>query len=299
MYYVVYGFLWLISLLPLRVLFVISDGIYIFMYYILKYRRGVVMDNLVIAFPGKSQIQRVTIAKKFYRNFIDSFIETIKMLSVSRNYINKRVKANWELFNELKHSGKKIQFHLGHNFNWEWANAAAPLSVDLPFIVVYMPIGSNLFDKLFYRLRSRNGSKLVRATHMGRDFMKYRNQQYVLTLVADQNPGDPASAWWADFFERPAPFVKGPARGALVNDTIVVFGFIRKQKRGQYEMVITLEEDNTAATTEKELTLRFIRYLEGVIREYPEMWLWTHRRWKYTWQPAYNNLWISDQVSTI
>jgi KDO2-lipid IV(A) lauroyltransferase len=287
MYYVVYGFLWLISLLPLRVLYFISDCIYALIFYVFKYRKKVVMSNLLIAFPGKTEEERLKIAKRFYHNFIDMFMETIKMISSSKKMILKRADANWEVVNEIEKQGKTIQLHIGHNFNWEWGNAIGTEKVSSPVVVVYMPIANKVFEKLFYRLRARYGSHLVRATHMREDFFPFRNKQYLLGLVADQNPGHPANAWWFNFFGRPTPFVKGPAKGAVANNTAVVFAYIHKPKRGHYRGVISVATLAAREMTEEELTRRFVRYLENVIREHPEMWLWSHRRWKHPWKPEY------------
>jgi KDO2-lipid IV(A) lauroyltransferase len=287
MYYVVYGFLWLISLLPLRVLYLISDCIYGLMFYVIKYRKEVVMNNLLIAFPEKSEVERTAIAKKFYRNLIDTFIETIKMITVSKKFILKRCKCNWEVINDLKATGRSVQVHLGHNFNWEWGNLAGAENINFPFLAVYMPISNRIFERIFYKLRTRGGTKMLRATHMAQDFVPYRNTQYLMGLVADQNPGSPGGAWWFDFFGRPTPFVKGPAKAAILNDTAVVFAFINRPRRGYYEGVLTLAEHSAKSCDEIPLTGKFVQYLETVIREYPDMWLWSHRRWKHEWKEEY------------
>lgn len=290
MYYVVYGFLWLISLLPLRVLYVLSDGFYGLAFYVFKYRRKVVMNNLLIAFPEKKEKERKTIAKKFYHNLIDMFIETIKMLSVSEKVLEKRFTANWDLVNDLYPTGKSVQFHVGHNFNWEWGNMILTKKTVYKLLAVYMPFTNKIIERLFYKLRTRNGAVFLRATHMKEDFGEHSNTQYVLGLVADQNPGHPSNAWWVNFFGKPAPFVKGPAKGAVANDTAVVFAFVHKPRRGYYEANFSLAVENAGTLTEQELTQKFAVYLEEVIRQYPEMWLWSHRRWKYDWKPEYGNI---------
>lgn len=290
MYYIVYGFLWLVSLLPWRVLYILSDGIYLLVFYVFKYRRKVVMDNLLIAFPEKTEKERNKIAKKFYHNLLDTFIETLKMLSVSKKSIVKRFTANWEVINTIQKTGKNIQIHAGHNFNWELCNASCPVNLTIPFLAVYMPLNSKMFERLFYKLRSRFGAVLLRATHMREDFLPYRNKQYALALAADQNPGNPDSGWWFNFFGHPAPFVKGPAKGAKTNNAAVVFAFIHKVRRGYYQAEFTLTEENPSAVTEQELTGKFVRYLEDVIRTYPDMWLWSHRRWKWEWKEEYGEV---------
>lgn len=287
MYYIVYGFLWLFSLIPMRMLYFFSDGVYILLYYVFKYRRDVVESNLKYAFPEKSEAERKVIAKKFYHNFIDTFIESIKLLSVSDKFLAKRFTGNWEVINALSPTGRSIQLHLGHNFNWEWANVVASKKFDYPFLGVYMPLRNKVFDRLFRSIRSRSGTKLLSAKNMARDFAPYSDTKYLLTLVADQNPGNHANCLWFNFLNRPTPFVNNPAKKAIANNLAVFFAFIHKPKRGYYEAVFMMAEENASATTEVELTRKFVRYLEEVIHQYPDMWLWSHRRWKREWKEEY------------
>jgi Kdo2-lipid IVA lauroyltransferase/acyltransferase len=296
MYYFVYGLLWLLSLLPLRALYVIGDFFYALIFYVFKYRRDIVFANLAIAFPEKSEKERRLIARKFYHNMVDTFIETIKMVSASGNFLSKRVKGNWDYINNLQAEGRSIQIHLGHNFNWEWANAVGAAHFTIPFVAVYMPLASKTMDKIFYKLRAANGTQLVRATHMQRDFLPYRNKQYILGLAADQRPGHPGAGWWFHFLGRPAPFVKGPARAAINNNTRVIFAFIHKKKRGYYEVIFSHHINDTTCMTEQELTGKFVHYLEEVIKQYPDMWLWSHRRWKHEWKPEYGPIIPFDEA---
>jgi len=290
MYYVVYGLLWMLSLLPLRVLYLLSDAFYGLVFYVFKYRRDVVMHNLQIAFPEKTELERIVISKKFYHNLIDTFIETIKMISVSDTWLEKRFSANWELINDLKKTGKSVQLQLGHNFNWEWGNAVLTKKINFKMLAVYMPFSNKIFERLFYKLRTRCGAIFLRATSMRVDFLPYRNTQYVLGLVADQNPGHPNSAWWVNFFGKPTPFLKGPAKGAILNDTAVVYAFIHKPRRGYYRAEFFLAEQNPVDCSEQELTKKFVHYMEEIIRSHPDMWLWSHRRWKWEWKKEYGEI---------
>lgn len=287
MYYVVYALLFLLSLLPLRFLYLLSDFVSFLIYHVFGYRKKVVMDNLLLAFPEKTEIERKKIAKKFYRNLTDTFIEAIKMITVSDTFILKRFHANWEVINQFQASGKSIQLHLGHNFNWEWGNVAGAKNIDMPFLAVYMPISNAIINRLFYNLRSRSGTKLLRATNMSEDMIPYRNARYLLGLVADQNPGYPGNAWWFHFFGKPTPFLRGPAKNAISNDTVVIFAFIHKPRRGYYEAEFTVATVDPRSMTGQELTEKFVRYLEKVIRKNPSMWLWSHRRWKWEWKEEY------------
>lgn len=294
MYYIIYGLLYLVSLLPLRVLYILSDGFYLLVFHILKYRREVVLDNLQIVFPEKTPAERTAIAKKFYHNFIDSFIESLKMVSASDAYIRKRVSGNWEVLNDMYKTGRSCQIHLGHTFNWEWANLAGAKEMSYIFLGVYMPIKNQLFDRLFRRLRSKSGSVLIPATDMRKAMLPWRNRQYCIGLVADQAPANPEKCFWLNFFGKPTPFVTGPETGARTSNIPVVFANIEKPRRGYYKVVFTLADDQPANIERGELTLRYARYLEDVIRRQPDMWLWSHRRWKREWKEEYKHLWIGE-----
>jgi Kdo2-lipid IVA lauroyltransferase/acyltransferase len=294
MYYIVYGLLYLVSLIPIRGLYILSDGFYVLIYYILGYRKKVVLSNLQRAFPEKTDAERKAIARKFYHNFIDTFIETIKMVSASDRYIQKRVSGNWELLNDLHKTGRSLQIHLGHTFNWEWANLAGASTMNYTFLGVYMPIGNKIFDRLFQKLRAKSGAVLIPATNMRNAMLPWRNKQYALGLVADQAPGNPEKAFWLNFFGRPTPFVTGPEAGARAANIPVVFANIEKPRRGYYKVVFTLAETDPDTLPKGELTRRYVRYLENVIRQQPDMWLWSHRRWKKEWKETYSHLWIGE-----
>lgn len=299
MYYLVYIPLYLMSLLPLRVLYLLSDCLAALNWYIIGYRKKVVLDNLRIAFPEKTEQERKKIGKKFYRNFIDNFIETIKLLSASQQFITKHFVIDNDVFTPIYQSGRKCQLHLGHNFNWEIANVAMPYYTAYTFIVVYMPIKSNVMDRLFLRLRSRTGSVMLPATNMRNAIVPYRNSQYLLTLVADQAPGDVSRAYWLNFFGRPTPFVRGPESGARVGNIPVVFAQLYKVKRGYYRASLEIGADSPRNLPEGELTRRYIAFLEKAIRRQPDMWLWSHRRWKHNWKEEYAKLWIGEDKASV
>jgi KDO2-lipid IV(A) lauroyltransferase len=290
MYYIVYGILYLLSLLPLRVLYIISDGFYALAYYVFKYRRDVVGSNLKIAFPEKTDAERKVIEKKFYHNFIDTFVEMIKLISASDSFIEKHFTANWEVVNEVYNSGRRAHLHLGHNFNWEWGNIVLGKKTPFKFLAVYTPITNPAFEKLFLKLRQRSGVTMLPSNKMRERFLPYRNTQYLLGLVADQNPSDPARAWWFNFFDKPAPFVKGPAKNAITSEAVIIFASIKKTKRGYYEGTFSIDEEHPEEHTEQELTQKFIAYLENNIRQNPDLWLWSHRRWRWEWKEGYEKI---------
>ena len=293
MYYLVYGLLYVVSLLPMWVLYGFSDLLALLLYVLIRYRRGVVASNIQIAFPEKTVAERKAIARKFYRNFTDNFIETIKLLSASPEFLRKRfILDNPELLDHFYVKGQKVQLHMGHLFNWEIANVAMPLRTNYTFIVIYMPLDNRIFDRLFLHLRGRTGTVLLPATNMQRAILPYRNKQYMLTLVADQAPSGPERSYWLNFFGKPTPFVRTPERGARIANIPAVFARIYKTKRGYYRAELTTLSDQPGSLPEGELTRRYRRLLEDGIREQPDAYLWSHKRWKKTWKEEYAPLWI-------
>jgi Kdo2-lipid IVA lauroyltransferase/acyltransferase len=294
MYHIVYGFLYLISLLPLRLLFIISDIFYLLLYHVFGYRKDVVRKNLLIAFPTKSEDERRRIEKQFYKNFIDNFIETIKLLSGGSEFAAKHFSVDGTLMEQEYAKGKKLQFHLGHNFNWEVGNVATTAYTPYKMLSVYLPVKNEVFEKLMYKIRTVSGNVLVPSTDMKNAMLPYRNTTYLLALIADQVPGDAGKAYWLNFFGKPTPFIRGPERGAAAGNHSVMFGQIYKTKRGHYKLVYELCTSDAASLPRGEITKRYVRFLERVITDHPDMWLWSHRRWKKEWKPEYSKLWIDD-----
>ena len=291
MYYIIYPLLYLLSLLPWFVLYLLSDGIYVLIYYVFGYRKDVVMKNLLIAFPEKTEEERVRIAKEFYHNFTDTFIETIKLLSVSDKEFNKRYTSNIEIVNALYDTGINVQLQAGHFFNWEYINLGVARDSRIPFVAVYMPISNKAFDKIIYNLRNRYGTILVPAVDFKTKFHQYVRGRYALGLAADQNPGSPLAAYWVNFFGRLTPFVRGPEKGAKLNNTAVFFGHFYKVKRGYYHIQLELLTDKPRDFEDGKLTQLFASRVEEAIRLKPSNYLWSHRRWKWEFdQEKYGHL---------
>ncbi len=290
MYYVVYGFLWLISLLPLRILYFFSECLYGLVFYIAKYRKRIVLDNLLHAFPEKTAAERLRIAKQFYRNFIDSFMEAVKLITMSEKQIRKRSTCEVEHINELIAKGKNIHLMAGHQFNWEFGNLIYALNLTIPFVGIYMPISNKSLDRIFFNLRKRYGTILISAPDFKNKMHEVFSGQYLLGLAADQNPGHPANAYWMNFFGRPAPFVTGPAKGAVKYNTAIMMVAFEKIKRGYYHFSLKEITDDGSRYTPEQLTLLYKNELEKVIRKDPANYLWSHRRWKYEWKPEYGRI---------
>jgi KDO2-lipid IV(A) lauroyltransferase len=287
MYIILYSLLYFISLLPWRMLYLISDGIAFLLHRIFKYRLDVVNHNLAIAFPNKSNKERSEIVKAFYQQFTDSFIETIKLLSVSDKTFSKRFTSNSEVLHDLYKSGQSVQLMAGHFFNWEFANWGAAKYGKYPFIGVYMPLTNKAFNKIILDLRSRYGSILIPATSFKTIFPKYATKgPYSLALAADQNPGNPLQAYWVNFFGRPTPFVKGPEKGAKINNTAQVFANFYRTKRGFYHMQYEIMTTSPNYFKDGQLTAQFVKILEEKIKANPANYLWSHRRWRYEYDAS-------------
>jgi KDO2-lipid IV(A) lauroyltransferase len=299
MYYLLYVPLYLLSLLPLRVLYLLSDALAALVYHVIGYRKKVVLDNLRIAFPEKTEQERKAIAKKFYHNFVDNFIESIKLLSAGKKFITSHLVLDSDPFTAFYQAGRKCQLHLGHNFNWEIANVVMPFYSSYKFMVVYMPIKAKAMNRLFMHLRTRTGSTMLPATDMRNAIVPYRNTQYLLALVADQAPSNVSNAFWLNFFGRPTAFVRGPESGARVGNIPVIFAQLYKVKRGYYRAYLEVGADNPRDLPEGELTRRYIIFLEKAIRQHPDMWLWSHRRWKHDWKEEYSKLWIGEEKASV
>lgn len=290
MYYIVYGFLYVFSLLPLRVLFLFSDLAFFILYYVVGYRRELVANNLKIAFPEKTEEERKKIAKQFYLNFTDTFIETIKMISISKKELERRSQCEFEYINDLIAKGRNIHIVAGHQFNWEFGNLVYAMHLKIPFVGIYMPINNKIFDKISFKFRSSYGTILISAKDFKNKMFKVFSNQYILGLAADQNPGNPAKAYWLNFFGKPAPFVTGPGKGAVKNNTAVVFVGFEKPKRGHYKFHIVPIAENGSEYTPQELTVRYKKLLEEVIRKDPANYLWSHRRWRHEWKEGYGEI---------
>lgn len=287
MYSIFYALFYLISLIPWPIIYLLSDGVAFLLRIVFKYRVAVVDHNLAIAFPNKSLSERNRIAKEFYQKFTDSFFETIKLVSMSDKTFKKRFTSNVEVLNELYASGQNVQIMAGHFFNWEFANWGAAKYGKYPLIAVYMPLSNKFFDRLILDMRKRYGSIMIPATNFKNQFHQYASSgQYAMALAADQNPGNPKSAYWVSFFGQPTPFVKGPEKGAKLNNTAQVFIHFHSTKRGYYHAHYELMTTAPNYFKDGQLTAQYVKVLEEKIKQHPSNYLWSHRRWRYTYDAA-------------
>ncbi|TAD90128.1 MAG: lipid A biosynthesis acyltransferase [Bacteroidetes bacterium] len=296
MYAFVFGLLYAVSLLPFFVLYGISDVFFVLLYYVFGYRKKVVMSNLLHAFPEKSPQERQVIARKFYRNFCDNWIETIKLISISKAALNKRISGNFSALHQLQAQGLAVQVNLGHFFNWEIMTLHGGINQPLPFLTVYLPQNSKVFNRLLMHIRGRWGNPLLPSTDMARAVIPWRKKQFLLALGADQSPAVPDGGYWLNFLNRPTPFPKGPEKLARSANLAVAMMTTTKPKRGHYHFDYFLVTPSAKALPDGELLRLYVQHLEQNIRLQPELYLWSHRRWKHAWKPEYAHMWVGRET---
>jgi KDO2-lipid IV(A) lauroyltransferase len=291
-FYLIYGLLWIITLLPLPVLYWFSDLLYLFIYHIFRYRRGVVAENLRYAFPEKSDHERLKIGKAFYHYFCDFIFEAFKPLHFSKSNLSKRfVYLNPEVLNRYHEKKQSVVLISGHYGNWEWLINIENY-IQHKFLAIYKPLSDKNFDRLIKNIREkyRKNGKMVAMDDIYREILKNeREGQLIITwFLGDQAPPKDYPLW-IEFMNRETPFYAGPEKIARKFGHAVVFMNIQKVKRGHYEVEFIPLFDDPKKTHENEITQKHVKVLENIIRKEPAYWLWSHRRWKHQRQKMGSN----------
>jgi KDO2-lipid IV(A) lauroyltransferase len=283
-YYLLKANTWVIQLFPLRVHYLVSDLLFILAYHILRYRRSVVAKNLANSFPEKTQNERAIIAKKFYRHFCDSFVETLYFDRISVAEGRNCVKfMNPELLNGYLDEGRQVITFFGHYNNWEWF-CNLPLYVNQRCYAVYKKLRSKTFDRFYYHLRNRFGAVPLERGATFRQLVG-DHQKGIPSFSAflfDQTPRPSELHHWLTFMNQDTPVILGAEKIAQKLDMVVLFLFSRKKKRGFYEAEFQLVTDHGGACQKFEITNTCTQLLERQINEHPEFWLWSHKRWKHS-----------------
>ena len=281
---ILYILVWSLSLLPLPLLYLLSSLLAPVIHRLVGYRKQVVYTNLRNAFPEKTARETELIARRFYLHFTDMFMETGKMLHWSNGSIMKRLRfRNEELLHQYISQGHTVIAAFGHYGNWEWLNAYNRLP-GTPFLAVYKDLNDQVFNEMFYRLRSRMGTIPVPMKQTLRFIKKYEGQKKpsVFCFIADQCPVKEELEYWTRFLNQDTPVFLGIERLARRYNYPVVFIAIRKYRRGHYELELIDLCSNPSQSPPLAITERHVRELEKLIAEKPEYWMWTHRRWKFT-----------------
>ncbi len=282
-YYLTLPFIYLLSILPFRLLYLLSDGVFILLYHVIGYRKEVVRKNLRNSFPQKTAAEIDLIAKNFYRYFCDLTLETFKTLTISKSRMLKHCSLEPEanaLFRKLAQEEKSIIIVMGHKGNWEWAGNTFSLLCKHQLYVIYHPLSNKYFDKLVYKMRTRFGTKLIAMKDTFRDMMRNKDELNATAFIADQAPS-PDKAYWMNFMNQDTPVFMGTEKIAQKMKYPVVYVSVKKIKRGYYTLGATILKEPPFGLNEGDITTTHTKRLESDIIAQPETWLWTHRRWKH------------------
>ena len=291
------GLLYLLSFLPLRALYLVADALYLLLNYVIGYRRKIIDENLRNAFPEKSPEEHLLIRKKYYRYLADLVVESLKLLTISDAEVIKRIEVpNPELVRNIFREGKSVIGVLGHYGNWEMGALRFSQLFTEPRIIVYKPLSNKNADRTLKRMRSRFGATLVTMRNTARTLISLKSNRTVTVMVCDQTPAKKEIQYFTKFLNQPTAVFLGVEKLAKATDSAVVFCDIRLIKRGHYQCTFVPLFDDPAKTVLYQITDEHVRYLEGVIREQPEYWLWSHRRWKFKPQDLQRRTAIAEKT---
>jgi len=284
----VYPFLWLISILPHRLFYAFSDVVFFIVYHIIGYRRKVVISNLNLVFPEKNTAEINRIEKAFFRHMCDMFLETVKTMGLSKGQVKRKYKVlNIDVLRKQEKE-RSILIVCSHYANWEW-NVSINNYVNSKGYAVYQKIGNKYFDDFIRRVRARWNTTLITQQETVKTVVRDKRDGVIgiFGMVSDQSPQRHRAQYWSEFMGIKVPVFNGAETMARKLDLAVVFLKVSKVKRGYYEAEFIPIAEHGKETQENEITDTFLRLTEKQIREKPEHYLWTHKRWKHRGkQPA-------------
>lgn len=272
----------LISYLPFPVLYLISDLLYLVARYIIRYRKKVIEENLLHAFPEKTEKERLRIRNRFYRNFTDSFAETIKLLTISEKEFERRFQlVNTHFLDEAVSSGTSALMVSGHLFNWEMGVIGINHAIQAPVETVYLKVNNRFFDNLINKIRTHFGGIVTEKKAFRRTMLTLAKEPRVVLLGSDQRPPTSEKRYKRDFLNRPAVFFEGAEFLSKKMNLHVIYGKMTKIKRGHYRFeMIKMAAPPFAGHYEHSITDQFCEMLEDNIKLQPDLYLWSHKRWK-------------------
>ncbi|MDI9357551.1 MAG: lysophospholipid acyltransferase family protein [Phycisphaerales bacterium] len=286
MYYLLFCFFYLLSLIPWPIIYLISSCIAFVLQHIFRYRKKVLEENINGAFPNLSKRDKQVIINQFYVRFTDNFIELLKLLSISKKGIKKRFEINFPVCYPYLNEGKSVQVMSAHFFNWEYLNICGGATFKYCNLLgIYMPIENKYFERLMKHIRERFHSKMLSAWKVLKIYHTCDQGNFVLGVIADQNPTNPKTSFWLPFLGRMTAFTQGPERIAKRYNNIVLFADIYRKKRGYYKCTLTLVTDNPKEMARGALTVQVVNMIQTAIYTKPSNYLWSHKRWKLQYDP--------------
>lgn len=281
---ILYGMCRFVAILPRWVrYYLLEELIYFVLRYVMRYRRGVIMTNLRNSFPTKNEKELKAIAKRYYNYLAEQFINTLSVTGASPKRMKQYLTfPDAEKYREAVKDTDVILMG-GHYGSWEYFTAVALYDPDHVIMSIYHPLHSCVIDDLFKRMRCLENTVLVPRDESLRYFLKNRggDKRLAMGLIADQNPFFHRDVHWFKFLNQDTIFAEGGEQLARKLSLPVWFGGMRRRRRGEYEMYMEQLYDGREPVEEHEITERYVRRMEQAIEECPELWLWSHRRWKY------------------
>ncbi len=254
---------------------------YVLIYYVIGYRKKVVMKNLRNSFPINSKIENKRIARKFYRQFCDTLIEGVKGLTMSREAIHERMyNRNPEILNKYFDQGKSVIITTGHYYSWEWWFLGIDMPVRHKIVLIYKELSNSYLEEKLKYIRSSFGVTPLPFQNVRDFFKEQENGTFGYIFGSDQAPHKANKAYWMWFLNQETPVAFGAEKFAVEKDIPVVFCRINKIRRGFYEFEYVDVESNPTTTNYGEITTKYTKLLEETIANDPIGWLWTHKRWK-------------------
>jgi Kdo2-lipid IVA lauroyltransferase/acyltransferase len=292
-YIFIYPLLWLLSLLPLELLFRISDLLYFFIYKLLGYRVSVVSNNLKNSFPEKSEKELLEIERLFYQFLCDFIIETVKGISLSKTEAKKRYSVTEnakQMMTNYLNAQQSIILTLGHYGMWELGGAIFGLSTGMAINVIYRPLGSPFAEHLMKNIRSKYGNQLVPMHETFKVMLHNKKETSIrATAFAIDQAAPPESAYWTIFLNQESSVFLGAEKLAVKFNYPVVHVFCNQIKRGYYEIDTTILCEQPKLLKTGELTEIITRDIERIIIKNPSTWLWSHKRWKHKRENKFHN----------
>ncbi len=271
-----------ISFLPFPILYALSDGLYVLFFYVIGYRKKIVLNNIKKSFPEKSEKEQIEIAKKFYKHFCDLILESIKTFTISKAEVAKRVVCkNPEMIDKYYDAKRSVIIAGGHYNNWEIFAVGVDVLIKHKAVGIYKPLSNLYFDEKMQVTRGRYGLIMLSTKKVKQFFDDNVNNPIATIFAIDQSPSNPNNCYWMRFLNQDTGILFGVEKYAKEYNFPVVYGRINKEKRGHYSFEFFEVTDNPNATTYGEITEHITKALEKDIVAMPQYWLWTHRRWKH------------------
>lgn len=282
-YFIALPFIYLLAILPFPLFYLVSDFLFLVLFHVLAYRKKVVMNNLRNAFPEKPEKELRAIQRKFYRYLCDLFLETFKTLTVFPGVMKKRCRLSPEtlqLFKKYHAEKKSVIIVMGHYGNWEWAGNSFSMDCPQQLYVIYHPLRNKWFNGLIYRMRTRFGTGLYAMSDTFKEMVKNRNEINATAFIADQTPS-PENAYWTRFLQQDTPVFWGTEKIAKKMGFPIVYVSVDRIKRGYYLVKAETLVEDPKTMPDGAISELHTRRLEKDIQAKPEIWLWSHRRWKH------------------